>query len=571
MSFFKIKTFITLLFLAISQQALFSQTLENNEDGLTDSINKYFRIDSVKTLNFINQYILKSKVDNDAKKTFRGFHLLVIYHNEYYNEVKMVEYTDSLFAVAKRNNLKIELLKGYHLKNNNLRGTFGYGDERIFDNIFAAIELAKEIKNEMWECKFNQDISQYYMFTGQLDKALSNYKDNLASLKRLFKTADYKEFKVWGGNLESNYLNIAELYVKLKQLDSAKLYNNYAKSILDTLDSGYHELYKFRNKVNQIEIDLLEDNCKSAENNLNEALAIIPDYFRKSIKAFTKSYYSGMISFNKGNFKDAIRHFEEIDVAYIKEDEKIGLIFYDDLYKALYKSYLQTNNLEKADYYFDKHLVSIESKISSNNDANSNFNKIERDQYNLEVKNLKSEKLKEKRKILIISILSSAIIISLVIIYNQKRRSDNEKLKILLKKISEEEINISEPKIKTLKIKDVEVERILNSLDQLEKKKYFLKVDCTASNMAKEIKTNTTYLSKIINSLYQKTFTAYINDLRIEFVLDRLKNDRLFRRYSIQSIANEIGFRSKESFNSAFKKRTGVLPSTLIRALEQQN
>ncbi len=88
--------------------------------------------------------------------------------------------------------------------------------------------------------------------------------------------------------------------------------------------------------------------------------------------------------------------------------------------------------------------------------------------------------------------------------------------------------------------------------------------------MAEEIKTNTTYLSKIINSLYQKKFTAYINDLRIDYVLDRLKNDKLFRRYSIQSIANEIGFKSKESINSAFKNRIGVLPSKLIRALEQQ-
>jgi AraC-like DNA-binding protein len=111
------------------------------------------------------------------------------------------------------------------------------------------------------------------------------------------------------------------------------------------------------------------------------------------------------------------------------------------------------------------------------------------------------------------------------------------------------------------------VGRIIRGLDKLEDEKYFLKMDCTASNLAKKINTNTTYLSKIINTYYQKNFTEYINDLRIEFALNRLKNDKLYGQYSILAIANEIGFKSKESFNSAFKKRTGVLPSSLIKAL----
>jgi AraC-like DNA-binding protein len=567
---FKIKSFILLSFFLTLPQPILSQGTKNQENPLLDSINKYYEIDSSKTYRFINEFISKSIKDNDPKSTFRGYHILVIFYATHYDELKIVKYTDSLLSVAKNNNLKIELLKGYHLKNSNLRGTFGYDDERIFNNIFEAIELAKEIKSEIWECKFNQDVSQYYMFTGQFDKSLSQYKNNLSKLKKLSKSNEYKEFKIWGVNLESTYLNIAELYIQLKQLDSAKRYNRYAKAILDTLDSGYHELYKFKNKVNQLEIDLLEDNPNSAKKNLDEALAIIPDYFRKSTRDFSKSYYSGMINYNQGNFEKAIGYLEAIDTVLIQSEEDLGF-FQDDLYKTLYKSYLKTNNLEKADYYFEKHLSSVEGQITMNNSANSNFNKIETDNYNVEVEKLKTQREKQKYRIAVVSLLSLFVILAVILLYSKRQKRDKYKLEVLLAKISEKEQAIVQPKNPIFKIKDLEVERIVTSLKQLEDKNYFLRTDCTVSNLAKKIKTNTTYLSKIINSYYQKTFTAYINDLRIDFVLDRLKNDKVFRRYSIHSIANEIGFKSSESFNSVFKKRTGVLPSTLIRALENKN
>jgi AraC-like DNA-binding protein len=87
--------------------------------------------------------------------------------------------------------------------------------------------------------------------------------------------------------------------------------------------------------------------------------------------------------------------------------------------------------------------------------------------------------------------------------------------------------------------------------------------------MSKEIQTNTSYLSKIINHHYQKSFSSYINELRINYVLIRIREDKLFRRYSIQSMANDIGFKSKESFNSAFKKHTGILPSYFVKQIEK--
>ena len=109
--------------------------------------------------------------------------------------------------------------------------------------------------------------------------------------------------------------------------------------------------------------------------------------------------------------------------------------------------------------------------------------------------------------------------------------------------------------------------QILEGLNKLEKQEYFLRQDCNSYNVAKKIKTNTSYLSKVVNSHYQKNFNAYINDLRINYAVLKLKNDNRFRKFSIQSIAEEVGYKSADSFTKYFKKQTGLNPSFYIKKL----
>ncbi len=81
--------------------------------------------------------------------------------------------------------------------------------------------------------------------------------------------------------------------------------------------------------------------------------------------------------------------------------------------------------------------------------------------------------------------------------------------------------------------------------------------------------TNSNYLSKAINFDKNKNFKAYINDLRIDYVIEKLKIDGRFRKFTIKSIAVEIGFNNPESFSKAFHKKTNMYPSYFIRQLEK--
>lgn len=114
------------------------------------------------------------------------------------------------------------------------------------------------------------------------------------------------------------------------------------------------------------------------------------------------------------------------------------------------------------------------------------------------------------------------------------------------------------------------VNKILKLLSKFQNNHEYILHDVTLFNLAKKFKTNTKYLSQIINQHKGKSFNNYINSLRINYTIEKLKTDTRFRKYSINAIANEVGFNTSESFSKAFYKNTGIKPSYFIKELERK-
>jgi len=74
------------------------------------------------------------------------------------------------------------------------------------------------------------------------------------------------------------------------------------------------------------------------------------------------------------------------------------------------------------------------------------------------------------------------------------------------------------------------------------------------------------YLSQFINEKYKKSFSVFINDLRIEHAYNRIQNSK-FRNYKIEEIAKECGFGSKKSFERTFLAKYNETPYKLISRL----
>ncbi|WP_340065731.1 AraC family transcriptional regulator [Ascidiimonas aurantiaca] len=87
--------------------------------------------------------------------------------------------------------------------------------------------------------------------------------------------------------------------------------------------------------------------------------------------------------------------------------------------------------------------------------------------------------------------------------------------------------------------------------------KPYLEEDLTLQKLAEKTEIPEKHLSFLINKIIGKHFFDFINSYRIQQAQILLQNKEL----NIQQIMYEVGFNSKSSFNTAFKKYTATTPS----------
>ena len=131
---------------------------------------------------------------------------------------------------------------------------------------------------------------------------------------------------------------------------------------------------------------------------------------------------------------------------------------------------------------------------------------------------------------------------------------------------SVERKNADSPKTQPRIDKDIK-NIILTKLEKLENENFFLDPNCNLHQLSEQLKTNPKYLSQVINQEKKSNFNNYINELRINYLLPKLLKDMEFRNSKLSYIAFSLGYNNLNTFNAAFKKRLGILPSNFINEL----
>lgn len=122
---------------------------------------------------------------------------------------------------------------------------------------------------------------------------------------------------------------------------------------------------------------------------------------------------------------------------------------------------------------------------------------------------------------------------------------------------------------KNIILKETEA-HILNKLKRFENSKRFLNKDISLAVLAGQLDSNTKYLSEIINTHYNVNFNTYINTLRVNYIIEKLKTDPNYINYKISYLAETCGFSSHSSFATVFKSITGISPVKFIELLNQE-
>jgi AraC-like DNA-binding protein len=514
---------------------------------------EYIEVDSL-AKKYAEVHIKRAKKENDIIKIADSYFYFT-FISDYENAIK---YSDSIINLTLNSNHIYYPALGYMIK-----GYYYYNegkDKKAVDEYLKAEFYAEKNNNLKQQIEIKQFIGGVKYNFGDYKEALRIFKEQLQFIQA---QPDYLN------DYKNDYLialdDLSKTYLRGRETDSALIYTK--EGIIQSLKNNetvmYHRFlltsgsaYYFQGKHDQ------------ALDSLKKLQPTIKDDNRLAMCL----YYKAKIYEHKKNDK-AIEIFNQVDSLYqITNNPFIEL---RDVYKTLF-NYYSANGSEKKQLESVKKLIAVDSildinyKYSETEIVNKyDIPKLKNEKYKLEQT---IEKNKNKRTLLyyLLLIIIVVSILLLIIFYRNQILYKKRYLKI----ISENEKNYTEnkkkpKKLQKLGIPEYVVEEVLTKLDIFEQSNGFLEKGITLNSVSKKLKTNSSYLSKIVNFYKEESFTNYLNSLRIAFAIDKLKKDSKFRNYTISAIAQEVGFNTAESFSKSFFKEKGIKPSYFIKQLNK--
>ncbi|MCB7481815.1 AraC family transcriptional regulator [Christiangramia sediminis] len=463
----------------------------------------------------------------------------------------------------------------HELKSQSIHSLFQIGQAYFYQGIWGkaienyseALKLSEETNDKKYQHKLLLKIGYIRSTIGDPNEALSLHKRGLEILKNSGFDATYLE------NVKAtNFYYLSLSYKAKNQKDSAIFYMDKALQLVEKAKDTCQKQQFLRKKA---EIEIMINKLSSAENNLKRAIVLCRPLSKLDSLVFYGNF--GELYLAKKQFKKAQIFLQEaLEIYQVKKDEEGFMV---DHYKLLAKAYKHTGDIEKSNFYLEKYINTVAQFGKIRDTVNQSLKQQEVEDFKNELAAIKEEKNLKQTYLNYLFLGASLIILLLLVVllrfYRNKKKNEEKFEALMLKIESTNELDkITNTKDEVLEEKsstDVPEEtkqQILEGLKKLEQKEYFLKQECNSYNVARKINTNTSYLSKVINSHFGKNFNSYINDLRINYAIVRLKNDVIFRSYSIQSIAEEVGYKSADSFTKYFKLNTGLNPSFYIKEIK---
>ena len=143
--------------------------------------------------------------------------------------------------------------------------------------------------------------------------------------------------------------------------------------------------------------------------------------------------------------------------------------------------------------------------------------------------------------------------------------------KLEFQKVDEEKTSVSKPynvrerKIKKAPYRDLIRAELADELyerivEKIVLQKKYKEPNYLAKDLARELDTNTRYLSAVINSRFGMNYSCLVNEYRVRDALHLLV-DKRYASKSIEEISALVGFANRQSFYSAFYRNTGEAPN----------
>ena len=570
------KCFLSFSFILAFPMLLNSQLTKNYdkiEIKITSSSNN-----PKKMWELIYQYIQDTKKNNNEEGLLNAYKIASVYAEH----PKNFKYADSALNIAKKSQ-NAKLLTIAYLN----RGII-YMDEskhqKALDDILIANQYSIKIDDEYFNNKTKYYMAQNKIYLGlyeeanlELNSCMNFFKDNLNNSNY---GKDYQQFYIY------SMMSYIDTNTRIgKQIENTKL----IKEIIYYLKKNKLDNYIPYFISSEGTDAYYSGNYHLAITKLSQALRLYNDYWPHFVEVF----YLGMSNWKLGKKEVAVKYFEEIDKDY-NETQKLDpqfrtayelLIKYNDSIGNRDKQLDYINKLMKLDRSYEKNYKYLYTKINKEYDTKKLI---------LEKNEIESS-LKTQRTI-ISTILLLTILATLFFWnrYNSLQKKYKEKFEEIIsikhKKVNEvnkelaSEIEDKKSSISFFKPEnsfDLEfynkipglnpliVENILNKLEHFEKENKFLDNQVSKTLLSEILNTNPTYLSRIINVYKGKNVSIYINDLRLEYIIDLMKNDAKYLNMDVKELALLSGFTNTQNFSDNFQRKFEIKPSFFIKMMKE--
>ncbi len=550
--------FISTLYSMQEQKEIYNSSSDSLKEKTLQELNTLFwnskNQDSIIKHELANFYIVKAKKNKDREKIADGYQMfLSIYEKQ--PEISL-RYIDSIINVTKDLENNHYPSTGYMMKGNLLSGVERY------DESLEAYLIAKkyaEINDNGWQLMgLKHNIALLKTILGKEEEALLVFKENYNHFKKQDEVEKPSQIYI------ATLYGLSKSYNRLKKYDSAYFYlQKGIKSSLSSNRKFYYSDLLFAFGINSY----YRNEYNPAIDSLQKALNLFEDDINKS-QVRISYLYLGKIYLKIKEEPRALSYLQKVDA--VTNDSNYRLEIRDaftlliDHYK---KSNDQNNQLKVMEKLVRYDSISAIKQSRLNNSIVKKYDTPQlikdKDQLIREIVN------NNKRSTYRLIVLSAFVMVGISFLFRYFYKKRKSAYKTLLNKELKRVEVLEKKNSKSVKTSlDLSVElkqEILKKLSDFESDLGYLKNDLTLAKVSKSLKTNSTYLSNVINMEKQKNFATYINDLRIAYCILKIEENKMFRQYSIKSMAKEVGFNNIQSFAKAFSKNKGCNPAEYVK------
>ncbi len=520
--------------------------------------NQFYLMDSVQKDAFCKQYLAKAKREKDTVKIANGYYF---FSELTQRKDESFYYADSIIYMTKKLIDYRYPSLGYIQKG--IQQYYTKKEKEALESFLVANQYALKNKNIVQKVIVKHYIGVLKSRSNKLKESLIVFKENFDFIKKIKLDTIHKKqyFK--------SLFALSNTLAKNRCFEQAEKY--YTKGLKESngvLDYFYayfltgYGICNYENKRYDVAIDSLKKGCRLLGLDKENIVAMYLYIY--------KSYNS------KGRTDLGVKYLLSIDSIYKKN--KLVRLYARGAYSFLNTYYKQIGDEKRQLKYLTK-LITLNSIIKKNeNELYSavvqkyDIPTLLRDKELLIASLEEKNKTKQNHRLYLFFV--SITFFCLFVYFFRRNYVLNKRFKLLMEQTKEKQVakevqknQINFSKTVSIGIAQDLVENILKKLDQFEKSQAFIKKKYTLHSLAKELGTNSSYLSKVINFEKKTNFANYLNTLKIEYVIDRLNKDKIFRSYTIKAIAEECGFSSQQTFSSAFYKRTQLNPSFFIKKI----